>query len=759
MDGNSDNVSHDLEASPAGRRMPTGEAMTPADTQSSIGDVPLKTSAVDNEDCDSDAEAHTWLAHYEKEPCKLSTIIPPIAWFPVYLRTALGRATASDTKSVGGLPYAVKADMIAGLTVGFMLVPQSLAFALLAGLPVQIGLYASFAPLVVYALLGTIRQVQPGPTALMSLLTAQALDAMGMLDDDERVKGAALLSLLVGTISLLLGALRFGFIVDFMSHSVMAAFCSAAGVTIGTSQLKHLLGINMPRQTYWWQTAMYLATHILETEPWTLLMSGTLLVLLLGGKQWKSAGSAKKRQSHCVWRWLPTRKESLPFKVLKLIADLSSLLAVIVGWFWALAYRQAGIDSVRLVGEVEGGGLRFITPNFAGANFGSCLLPASIMAVVGFLETLAVGGKFASQARYDYNPNQELLALGLSNVAGGLMSGYPTTGSFSRTAVNAMLGATSLIACALTSVVVFMAIYILLPAIALLPLGSLAPIIIQGAIGVVSIHDFALAWGSSRAEFVVMASTFAVSLALTVKEGLLVGFVLSVLKTMHDLANPNLAVCGRLGDNSFRDIRNFTQAELIPEAVVVRMDARINFANSRKMKEFCLKAVQVREARGENIKFLIVDGKSINHVDLTGCEMLEVLAETLHARGTHLILANLKGPVSKYLAAAGITKALAKHGGHLSLDMQQAIAIINGADPMPASKMVEELAKRVDATKVILSGSTGGAICKTRSNPCYSGDSTAKSTRPAKPSDASEVAGPRSRSQTALSMYAESLEK
>jgi len=709
------------------------------------------------EDEDSEDDINVWIANYERKKFQVVQLFPIAQWLPIYLRHVMGNSSATDIASMGALPFSLRGDLIAGLTVGFMLVPQCLAFALLAGLPVQIGLYASFAPLVVYTLLGTIRQVQPGPTALMSLLTAQALDAMKLDDDASRIAGASLLALAVGLISILLGALRFGFVVDFMSHSVMAAFCSAAGVTIATSQLKHLLGITMPRKKYWWQTASFLLSHIAETETATVIMGGTILVVLLTLKQWKSAGSNEKRLRHPVWQHFPVDKTMTSFKTLKVVADLSAFAAVVVGWFWALAYRSVGVDSVKVVGNVEGEGFIFVAPGqgiLDDVDWNSFLVTAAVMAVVGFLETMAVGGKFAMQARYDYDPNQELLALGIANVAGAVMSGYPTTGSFSRTAVNAMLGATSLVACALSAAIVFGAVYLLLPAIALLPLASLAPIIIQGAMGVISVHDFAVAWGASRAEFVVMVATFTTSLALTVKEGLLVGFVLSVLKTMNDLANPNLAICGRLSDNSFRDIRNFPNSQVLPNAVVVRMDARLSFANSRKMKEFCLRAVQVRQAKGDDIQYVIIDGKSINHVDLTGCEMLEVLAESLNSQDKKLILANLKGPVSKYLYSAGVPKVIQANNGHLCIDMDQAMGLVDGADPKQSADVFQELVRRVDTASLVLRANSGMACRGANFRACGNGIESSKGSPVAsdkQPSPALVKAAAQSNESTAAS--------
>jgi len=270
-----------------------------------------------------------------------------------------------------------------------------------------------------------------------------------------------------------------------------------------------------------------------------------------------------------------------------------------------------------------------------------------------------------------------------------------------------------LISCGVSATLVFIAAYMLLPVIALLPLASLAPIIIQGAIGVINVTDFQTALKVSKSEFIVMVVTFVVSLALTVKEGLFIGFVFSVLKTMYDLANPNLVVLGRLSDGSFRDIRNFQQAQQLPGAVIIRMDARLNFVNTRKMKEFVLKAVSVRETMGEAIDFIVIDMKSINHVDLTGGEMLEVLADTLKGKDQKLILTNLKGPVVKSLTIAHVPQSIQKKGGHVCIDMQHAVKIITKVDPTgsEANRALTELVQSIDRATADLAATTP-ALCK-----------------------------------------------
>lgn len=651
----------------------------------------------------------SWWKNYEVEGRKLSDYIPPVKWIPAYVRVARGTETEADVKAYGALPYSLRSDVIAGITVGFMLVPQCLAFALLAGLPVQAGLYSSFAPLLVYALMGTIRQVQPGPTALMSLITGKALDSMGLLDPNERLNGACLMSVLVGIISVSLGVLQCGFIVDFMSHSVMSAFCSAAGITIATSQLKYMFGITMERHHYWWQTVGDLLLHLPDTDGATFVLAWALLGLLLLLKYWKSAGSQQARLDHKFWRYMPTDKGSLPFRVLKTVADLSSLLAVVVGWILGAAYRAGGVDSVKIVGRdaVEDvDGFIFVLPGSGVGNFdfGVYLQAAITAAIVGFLETVAVGGKFAMQARYDFDPNQELIALGAANVVGGLMSGYPTTGSFSRTAVNAMLGATSLVACAISSLLVALATYLLLDVVAMLPYCSLAAIIIQGAIGVIDFHEFQVAWKANGREFFVMAATFLVALGVGVKWGLAAGFLLSILVTMYELSNPNMVVTGRLPNGVFRDIRHFPDAEQLPNAVVVRMDARLNFANARKLREFCARVLQLRIQQQFKIKFMIIDARAMNAIDLTGCSMLEMLAESCYTNGgVKLVVAGLKAPVARSLIRAEVDKVVKKFGGALGdVTLEQAVEITQGKTNMRMSKDLRALVAAHDEAMDVL---------------------------------------------------------
>lgn len=538
----------------------------------------------------------------------------------------------------------------------------------------------------------------------MSLLAGEALDGAELTAPGERLGSAAALAALVGAFSIALGVLRAGFVVDFMSHSVMAAFCTASGIIIATSQAKHVLGLSIPRHHYWWQTAGDLLTHLPDTDGATAAMGLTLLAGLMFLKAWKGAGDKEARDRHILWRWLPSRPRSIPYRTLKLVADLSSIACVVIGWLWGFAYRQLGVDSVAVIGNIDDAGLGFTLPTTSHATASALAVPALLMAVVGFLETVAVGGKLAREQRYSFDANQELLALGAANCAGAVMAGFPITGGFSRTAVNAMFGATSQVAGALTGVLVAIAIYVALPAVETLPLAALAPLIIHGAIGITDFGAFAAAMRANRPEAAIMLATLGVSLGLTVKEGLLAGVALSILLLVARVAAPNMALCGRTLDGNYRDVRYYPEAVMPKGAVVLRLDARLCFANAQRFQDFCLRAASVpladEGANGGLAHFVVVDCKSVSGADMTGCRTLGVLASTLKRRGQALLIANLKAPLAAALCQAGVHETLASHDGSLCWSLDQALAIAAGeAELDSATGAVLDLCQRVSAAQ------------------------------------------------------------
>ena len=396
---------------------------------------------------------------------------------------------------------------------------------------------------------------------------------------------------------------------------------------------------------------------------------------------------------------------------------------------------------MRLIEDSESDGFICLLPSFD-SKTPDLIVPAVMIAVVGFLETIAVGGKMANEKRYSYDANQELLALGAANCGGAFMGAFPITGGFSRTAVNAMFGASSPMAGALTSLIVVIAVYSLMPVVEVLPLSALAPLIIHGAIGVTDFKAFIPTFRGNKLDFLIMVATFVVSLGLTVKEGLITGVSLSILKLTYEVAMPNLAVCGQVEDGTFRDVRYlarkrnrggilhvdieytyayiyiyvyiyidihilvyihntiiwvayvylvvilifwqdlvaifvehiifslilmfgeddfslthifpivettryYPEGQMIPKCVVVRMDAGLSFANTRRLQEFCMRAINTASTADPSVSHLILDCKSINGTDMTGCEAIENLAISLEKRKKSLVLANLKAPLTQ----------------------------------------------------------------------------------------------------------------
>lgn len=636
---------------------------------------------------------------YTAPPFQVKSLFPPVIWVPMYFRCLMGKSTEEDLEVMGSLHYSLKYDLISGLAVGTLLVPQCIAYALVAGLPIRCGLYSSCFPWVMYIIFGTIRPMQLGPTASLSLLTGIALDGAGLVADNDRMLGAAFLALLAGVFSFFLGMCRFGFVLDYVSGPVMAAYVTASGIIILTTQLKDLLGVKIPRSDYWWQTIIAIGRVVKQTDGATVIMGLVLFAFLATLKAWKLAGNEQTRAKHRIWRWLPKHSTSYPFLALKTLAEFSAVVSVIAGWVWGYCYRQAGVTTVKLVGSSSTTGLTIMLPGsgLSSALMGSLISSAPILAIMGYMEAMGVGTKLAAQSRYRINFSQELLGLGSANIVSSFMGGLPITGGFSRTAAAASFGATSPLSTVLSCTIVLLTIYLIMPVLEKLPSVALVPLIIQGALGVTSFQTFVTVFHGSKMEFAVMLATFVTALSLTVKEGLYAGLGCSMLKLLYDIGMPNMVECGQMQDGSFRDLRNYPDAVIPNNAVIVRMDARLNFMNSRRFKEFCLRAALAVDPTKS--KFLIIDFKSINSLDMTGRDMLADLAQMLQKRSQHVLLANVKGPLVAQLRATRLDEALCNYGGHICWNMDQALDIAQGGDPGENASLINDLHDRMKASQ------------------------------------------------------------
>ncbi|MFP4229338.1 MAG: SulP family inorganic anion transporter [Salinivenus sp.] len=513
----------------------------------------------------------------------------------------------------------LRGDLSAGLTVGVMLIPQGMAYALIAGLSPIYGLYASLVPLVVYALFGSSRQLSVGPVAMVSLLVAAAVGPMAEGQPELYVGLAVLLSLMVGLLQFGLGVARFGFLVNFLSHPVLSGFTSAAAFIIGLSQLKHLLGIDLPRSNYVHEI-LWAAVGKLETaDPLTVGIGiGTILLLVA----------------------LRRLNRSLP----------GALLAVVVatGVVWAFGLHEHGVAIV----EGVPGGLPPPTVPPLDWDLVQRLAPSALaIGLVGFMESIAVAQVYARRHRYEVDANQELVGLGLANVAGAFFSAYPTTGGFSRTAVNDEAGAKTNAAGLVSAAVIALTLIALTPLFYYLPNAVLAGIIMVAVAGLVEWEEALHLWRVDRRDLGLMALTFVATLGLGIEQGIVIGVVVSLIVVIYQSSTPHTAIMGRLpGTRTYRNLKRNPEALTQSETVVVRMDANLYFATVSPFRDL----LTTVDTQGEALRAIVVDMYPINRIDSTGVDALEEVIESCRRKGIALYFAGVKGPVKDVMEAAGV---------------------------------------------------------------------------------------------------------
>jgi SulP family sulfate permease len=547
----------------------------------------------------------------------------------------------------------LRGDLSAGLTVGVMLIPQGMAYALIAGLSPIYGLYASLVPLVVYALFGTSRQLAVGPVAMVSLLVAAAVAPIADGSTQLYVGLALLLSLMVGVLQFGLGAARFGFLVNFLSHPVLSGFTSAAALIIGLSQLKHLLGIDLPRSNFIHEILWAAGTRIGDVHPTTLLLGLGSILLLVGLRQWN---------------------RSIPGA---LVAVAVTTVAV-----WALGLAQQG---VAIVGGVPSG---LPSPSMPPLDWGYVqqLAPSAFaIGLVGFMESIAVAKVYASRHRYEVDANQELIGLGLANIAGAFFSAYPTTGGFSRTAVNDEAGAQTNLAAIFSAGIIALTLLFLTPLFYYLPKAVLAAIIMVAVAGLVDWEEARYLWRVDRRDFGLMALTFVATLALGIEQGILVGVIVSLIVVIYESSTPHTAIMGRLPDTeTYRNLKRNPEAMTRSHVVIVRMDADLYFANVSTFQDLLLDL----DVNDPALRAIVVDMYPVNQIDSTATHALHDVIETCRRNGVELYLAGVKGPVKDVLDVAGLSEELGED--RFFLEVHDAVEAAEAEVEQPPETDAEE---------------------------------------------------------------------
>jgi len=535
-------------------------------------------------------------------------------------------------------------DLIAGVTVAVMLVPQGMAYALLAGMPPVAGLYASTVPLVAYALVGSSRSLAVGPVAIMSLLTLAGVSALAEPGSAEFIGLAGALALMVGVLQLALGLLRGGVIVAFLSHAVVSGFTSAAAIVIALSQLTHLLGVPLEAQAPL-AIAFEALRRLGDAHPATLAVGLGAVALLLAGTR------------------LPKRFPT-PLVVVVLATTLVALLGL-------------GDQGVRTVGVVPAG-LPIPTLPDAPLVAVLALLPTALaIAFVGFMESIAVARSLSAKDGERIDADRELVGLGLANLAAGVLAAFPVTGGFSRSAVNHRAGARSGLATIVTALLVAITLLVLTPLFRHLPQAALAALVIVAVAGLVDANTPRHLWRVRRSDALTLAVTFLATLTIGVEQGILTGVAFSLAVFVWRSAFPHVAVMGRLDEQGvWRNVARYPDVRLEEGLVVLRPDASLYFANATYLRD----VVERTLAEHDDARGLVLDLSAVNDVDAVGLDGLDALMRELDQRDVEVHLAGMKGPVRDVAARAGWRERHAERAYHLGLDQAVAAAAAACAD-------------------------------------------------------------------------------
>ena len=527
---------------------------------------------------------------------------------------------------------ALSNDLIAAVIVTIMLIPQSLAYALLAGLPPEMGLYASIAPIILYAIFGTSRALAVGPVAVVSLMTAASIGQIAEAGTAGYAIAALTLAGLSGAILLAMGVFRLGFLANFLSHPVIAGFITASGVIIAASQLKHILGVRAEGHNLL-ELVESLWHHLPETNPYTLVIGVAATAFLF----WVRKGLKPA-----------LRKMGLSAGLSDIAAKAGPVAAVVVttGVVWLFGLNDLGVS---IVGEVPQSLPPLTLPSLNLDLIRALAVPALLISVIGFVESISVAQTLAAKKRQRIDPDQELIGLGAANIGAAFTGGFPVTGGFSRSVVNYDAGAETPAAGAYTAVGLAIAALALTPLIFFLPKATLAATIIVAVLSLVDFSILKKTWGYSKADFTAVAATILLTLLAGVELGVSAGVILSIALYLYKTSRPHIAEVGLMQDGSehFRNIRRY-EVLTHPAMVTLRIDESLYFANARYLEDYILDRV----VGSKGIKHVVLMFSAVNEVDMSALESLEAINHRLASMGIALHLSEVKGPVMDRLKRA-----------------------------------------------------------------------------------------------------------
>ena len=544
-------------------------------------------------------------------------------------------------------------DLVAAVIVTVMLIPQSLAYALLAGLPPEMGLYASILPIVLYAIFGTSRVLAVGPVAVVSLLTAAAVGKIAIPGTPEYIAAAITLAFMSGIILLGLGLFRLGFLANFLSHPVITGFVTASGIIIAASQMKHIFGVNADGHNIL-EIATSLRESIIELNWITLLIGSLTTVFLL----WVRKG------------FLPLLlKLGLNQRASDIFAKAGPIIAIVattlIAWSFSLTER-----GVKVVGEVPQGLPPISLPSFSMDIWTSLIGSAILMSLIGFIESISIARTLAATKRQRIDPDQELIGLGAANVGAAFTSGFPVTGGFSRSVVNYDAGAETPAAGAFTAIGLGVASIFLTTLIFYLPKATLAATIIVAVLALVDFSILKKTWIYSKADFAAVAATMSVTLIMGVELGVIAGVLISILSHVYKSSRPHIAIVGQVpGTEHYRNVLRH-DVLVNPQVLTIRVDESLYFANTRFLEDRIYSEV----AKQSELKHVILMCSAVNAIDMSALESLELINERLKLGGIKFHLSEVKGPVMDNLEG---TSLLTHLSGDIFLSQHQTKKLIN----------------------------------------------------------------------------------
>lgn len=558
-------------------------------------------------------------------------------------------------------------DLLAAVIVTIMLIPQSLAYALLAGLPAEVGLYASIAPLVIYAIFGTSRTLAVGPVAVASLMTAAAVGQLAAQGTPEYYGAAIALAFISGLMLTVMGFLRLGFLANFLSHPVISGFITASGIIIATSQLKHILGINASGHNLY-ELVTNIFANIGQVNQSTLIIGVIATAFLFWVRKYFKAALLKL---------------GLGDKTAGFISKTGPVIAVAASTFavWKLGLVDQG---VKIVGEIPAG---LPTPTLPPLDLDLWMqiaIPALLITVVGYVETISVAQTLAAKRRQRIDPDQELIALGTSNVASAVSGGFPVTGGFARSVVNFDAGAQTPAAGAFTAIGIALATLFLTPLLHFLPKATLAATIIVAVLSLVDLGALKRTWVYSKADFAAMAATILVTLGFGVELGITVGVALSLFLHLFRSSRPHYAIVGQVpGTEHFRNVKRH-DVVVSPDVLSIRIDESLYFANARYFEDEINEAV----AKDDQIKHVVLMCSAVNFIDASALESLEAINHRLEDADVKLHLSEVKGPVMDRLKRSDFLEELT---GRVYLTQYDAIHMIS-----PQKAVSAKMSRRKD---------------------------------------------------------------